>query len=124
VELEEYFLDTYALYEIIKGNKDYARFKSGIAIITTDLNLMELYYGLLLRHNEKTANKYFDIFKEYSIELNDNVIKQAMKIKKQHKKHNLSYVDCIGYTIALERNIKFLTGDKEFENLPNVEYVK
>jgi uncharacterized protein len=124
VEIEEYFLDTYALYEIIKGNKDYARFKSGIAIITTDLNLMELYYGLLLRHNEKTANKYFDIFKEYSIELNDNVIKQAMKIKKQHKKHNLSYVDCIGYTIALERNIKFLTGDKEFENLPNVEYVK
>ena len=124
MEIEEYFLDTYALYEIITGNKEYTRFKSGIAVITTKLNLMELYYGLLLRYDEKTASKYYDIFREYVVDISDNTIKQAMKIKKQNKKMNLSYVDCIGYRIALERKIKYLTGDKEFKNLPNVEYVK
>ncbi|MFH0863397.1 MAG: PIN domain-containing protein [Candidatus Altiarchaeota archaeon] len=124
MEIKEYFFDTYALYEIAKGNKDYDRFKSGIAVITTHLNLMELYYGLLLRHDEKTAERYYDVFKGYVVEITDDIIKQAMKLKKQHKEKNLSYVDCIGYTISLQRNIKFLTGDKEFKNLPNVEYVK
>ncbi len=124
MEIKGYFFDTYALYEIAKGNKDYKRFKSGIAVITTPLNLMELYYGLLLRHDEKTAEKYYNAFKEYVVEITDDTIKQAMKLKKQHKEKNLSYVDCIGYTISLQRNIKFLTGDKEFKNLPNVEYVK
>ena len=37
---------------------------------------------------------------------------------------NLSYVDYIGYILAKQRNVKFLTGDKEFENMDNVEFVK
>ena len=122
--IEEYFFDTYALYEVIKGNNDYKKFTSGCAIITTRLNLMELYYGLLLKHDENTAEKYYEIFKGYVVDTDDETIKQAMKLKKQIKQKNLSYVDCIGYTISLERNIKFLTGDKEFKNLPNVEYIK
>ena len=32
--------------------------------------------------------------------------------------------DCIGYILAKNIGIKFLTGDKEFENLDNVEFVK
>ncbi len=32
--------------------------------------------------------------------------------------------DCIGYIFAKQLGIKFLTGDKEFENLDNVEFVK
>ena len=32
--------------------------------------------------------------------------------------------DCIGYIMAKKLNIKFLTGDKEFENFLNVEFVK
>ena len=124
MEVEEFFFDTYALNEIIKGNKDYAKFKSGVAIITTNLNLMELYYGLLLRHDEKNAEKYYGAFKEYVVKVTDETIKQAMKLKKQYKKQNLSYIDCIGYTISLKRNVKFLTGDKEFKNLTNVEYIK
>ena len=124
MEIKEYFFDTYALYEVIKGNNDYKRFTSGCAIITTRLNLMELYYGLLLKHGENTAERYYDVFKEYVVDIDDDTIKQAMQLKKQHKEKNLSYVDCIGYTISIKRNIKFLTGDKEFKNLPNVEYIK
>jgi len=47
-----------------------------------------------------------------------------MTFRALNKKRNLSYVDCIGYIIAKQRNIKFLTGDKEFEYMENVEFVK
>ena len=49
-----------------------------------------------------------------------------MKKRKELKEKglNISYIDAIGYTISLERGIKFLTGDKEFKNLPNVEFIK
>jgi len=30
----------------------------------------------------------------------------------------------LAITIAKEQNMKFLTGDKEFKTLPNVEFVK
>ena len=32
--------------------------------------------------------------------------------------------DCIGYILAKRLSIKFLTGDKEFEKLDDVEFVK
>jgi predicted nucleic acid-binding protein len=47
-----------------------------------------------------------------------------MKFRKKNKKRNLSYADCIGYIYALKNNLIFLTGDKEFEDLKNVEFVK
>jgi predicted nucleic acid-binding protein len=33
-------------------------------------------------------------------------------------------VDCISYALANRLGIKFLTGDMQFEGLPNVEFVK
>ena len=32
--------------------------------------------------------------------------------------------DAIGYTIAKSHGVKFLTGDKEFEKMANVEFIK
>ena len=54
----------------------------------------------------------------------DEEIKQANMFKLLHKKRNISYIDCIGYNIALFRNVKFLTGDKQFADFSNVEFVK
>ena len=61
---------------------------------------------------------------KYTIEINDEIIKLANAFRIANKKRKLSYIDCIGYIIARLRNIKFLTGDKQFEDLENVEYVK
>ena len=124
MEVESFYFDTYALYEIIVGNPAYRRYTSGVAVVTTKLNLMELYYGLLLSYGKQAANRHYDIFGEYIVELDDDTIKKAMEFKLANKHKNLSYVDCVGYTIARKRNIKFLTGDKEFKGLPSVEYVK
>jgi len=124
MELKTFFFDTYAFYEIIKGNENYKPYVKGIAIITTKLNLMELYYGLLLDHGIATAEKYFLKFSKFCIDISDENIRKAMHFKAKNKEKNLSYIDCIGYIISQQRNIPFLTGDKSFESLPDVEFVK
>ena len=45
-----------------------------------------------------------------------------MKFRVMNK--NMSMTDCISYMQAKELGIKFLTGDKEFEDLENVEFIK
>ena len=47
-----------------------------------------------------------------------------MQFKLQFKDEKLSYADCIGYAVAAEFGIKFLTGDKKFRSKENVEFVK
>ena len=54
--MKTYFLDSYAFFEILKGNPNYTPYKKDTAFVTTKLNLMELYYGLLLGFNKKTAD--------------------------------------------------------------------
>ena len=124
MEVRTFFFDTYALYEIIEGNKNYRSYIKNVAIVTTKLNLMELYYGLLVNYNEKTANDLYDKFLSYYTSIDDNSIKKAMIFRALNKKKDLSYIDCVGYIISKQRNIKFLTGDKEFEDMENVEFVK
>ena len=124
MEVRTFFFDTYALYEIIEGGENYKRYTKSIVIVTTKLNLMELFYGLLIRYDEKIANNFYEKFLLYCTGIEDNTIKKAMIFRALNKKRNLSYVDCIGYILAKQRNVKFLTGDKEFENMDNVEFVK
>jgi len=122
--MKTYFFDSYAFFEVIEGNKNYLPFSENIALITTKLNLMELYYGLASNYDKNTASKYFNKYKKYCIEISFELIEKAMNFKIENRKKNLSYIDCIGYVTAKESNAVFLTGDKEFEGLENVEFVR
>ncbi len=119
--MAKYFFDTYALVEIIKNNPAYVKYFEEI-IITTKYNLIELYYSLLMDFGEEKAKAGYLKFKDSSMDINDGVIFEAMQLKLKNKK--LSYVDCIGYICATSKNLLFLTGDKEFEKMNNVEFVK
>ncbi|MDA3836649.1 MAG: PIN domain-containing protein [Nanoarchaeota archaeon] len=119
----EFFFDTYALIEIIKGGKNYYPY-SKCKIKTSRLNLMELHYILLRDFGKEIANKYYNFFLPSIIPLNDESIKIASAMKLKMRKKKVSHVDCIGYYLAKMYGLKFLTGDKEFENLQNVEFVK
>ena len=123
-EIKTYFFDTYAFYEIINGNPAYKNYEKEIAIITSKLNLMELHYGMLLLHGKEKADEYYEKFLEFTVEIEDEIIKMANYFRAEYRKRKLSYVDCIGYTIAKLRNIKFLTGDMQFQDLENVQFVK
>lgn len=117
------FFDTYALFEIVHKNENYAPYLS-IGIITTKMNLMELHYRLLLLYGKEIAEKAFNRFLPFAVEISDEVIKEANGFKLLYKQREFSYIDCLGYLLARSMNVKFLTGDKQFEQLDGVEFVK
>ncbi len=93
-------------------------------MIITIFNLAEIYFSALKDLEETIAEKIYQQYSLSVLEVPDKVIKNAMKFKLKNKNKNLSYIDCIGYIYAIENDLVFLTGDKEFEDLENVEFVK
>lgn len=120
---EVYFFDSYAVMEIAYENQNYKDYSDKNPVLTK-LNLFEIFYHILRESGEEDANKVFQKYFSFAVDFNENVIKEAARFRLEHKKRNLSMTDCIGYIIAKKLGIKFLTGDKEFENLDNVEFVK
>ena len=118
-----YFFDTYAIIEIINGNNNYERFENEL-ITTSALNIGELYYSLLREHGKKTAEYWTRRFNYDLIEIDVDSVIKAAKFRFVNKRKKFSYIDCIGYMLALNKNIKFLTGDKGFKDMENVEFVK
>jgi uncharacterized protein len=120
---EIYLADTYALIELLGGNVNYKIFMEHV-LITTQYNLIELYYHFLQDYGKATADKYLELYSKYIVPITNSCIEHGMEIKLKFKKEKLSYVDCIGYALALELGIKFLTGDQKFETKDNVKFVK
>ena len=118
-----FFFDSYAFFEILKSNKNYEKYKN-VQIVTTKLNLFELYFGILREKGEREAREVLDLYYPFIVDFDSNILEEAAKLKNKLNKRNISMTDCIGYCTALVLGIKFLTGDKEFENLDNVEFVK
>ena len=118
-----YFYDTYAIIEILERNENYLKFSEQI-IITSVLNLFEVYYYLLTKHNKITADYWAEKLNLDFIKIDSIVSIEASKFRFDNKKEKLSLTDCVGYILALKNNLKFLTGDKKFENKKNVEFVK
>lgn len=120
---EIFFADTYAIIEIIRGNPNYSEYTDSV-LVTSKLNLMELYYHLLHDFDKDTAERYFKVYSRFVMPISNNSIRNGMQFKLAHKKEKVSYVDCVGYALALELGIRFLTGDRKFEDKDNVEFVK
>ena len=85
---------------------------------------MELYYHCLHDYGEEAADKYMEDYKGSVVAISQECIKTAMKLKLANKKEKLSYVDCIGYALAQEMEVRFLTGDQKFKDKADVEFVK
>ncbi len=118
---EVYFFDTYALIEILEGNSKYEKYFD-CGIITTIFNLAELNYNLKKQMTKEKADLYTEDYKDFIIEVEFTDIIKAMDLKMKYK--NLSIPDAIGYIIAKKNNVKFLTGDEDFQDFDNVEFIK
>ena len=124
VQFEDcFFFDSYAIIEIIKGNPNYLQFKNS-AIATSKLNVFEVFYYLLREFGEGVATNISRYYYNSIIDFDHSILSSAAKFKLENKKQNLSMADCIGYKIAEFLGIKFLTGDSQFKDKPNVEFVK
>lgn len=119
----KYFFDSYAVIEVLRGSSNYARYSKEVVVITM-FNLVETYWSALNNLSQEKANEIYKKYKECVVEVSDEIIKEAIKFRKENKKRDLSYADCIGYIYALRNSLIFLTGDKEFEGLKNVEFIK
>ncbi len=117
------YLDTYALCEIARGNVRFAQYTTEEFIIN-DLTLAEFYGVILREHGEELAQHWLNKLKPYSQSVQPKLLTCAVTFKIQHAKKNLSFFDAVGYVCALENKALFVTGDKEFEKLKGVEFVK
>ena len=119
-----YFLDTYAMIEYLRGNKKMEKIVESNDFCTSDYQLMELYYISLREQGENKAEEYFEAFAISKVSIPERTLKNAMKMRLEFQKKNISYVDAIGYAYSLENDMKFVTGDIAFSKLDKVEYIK
>ena len=125
--MAKYFADTYALIEILRGSPAYQRYALE-ELTTTMFNLLELAYALIKDFEPSQALNILTQVRahiqviEPSIE--DLVNASKLRLKARQEGRNLSLINCLGYVIAKRLGIKFLTGDREFKGLENVEFAK
>ncbi len=117
----KHFFDTYALIEIIKGSDSYNMFKDE-ALVTSSLNLGELYYKLCVDFDKRVADFWYKRLKDMIIEVSTEHVIKGMLFKLSNKR--LSFVDCVSYALAQDYGFVFVTGDKGFKGIANVEFVK
>ncbi|MBI2452543.1 type II toxin-antitoxin system VapC family toxin [Candidatus Pacearchaeota archaeon] len=120
---EKYFFDSYAIIEIIKGNNSY-NFVLDSTIITSPMNFAEVYYSLLLVHDKLSLDKILKSFNFQFLKINPKIARKSAIFRFNNKKLKLSYIDCVGYMLALSNDLLFLTGDDAFKNFESVEFVK
>lgn len=118
-----YFFDTYAIIEIMESNPNYEDFKN-FKITTSVMNVGELYSIILREKSKLKADEWFYNFNCEILEISPEVMIKSVYFRHLNKNKNLSSTDAVGYTLSSKHNLKFLTGDKQFENMPNVEFVK
>ena len=119
---ETFVYDTYALIELLKDNPNYRKYADEKAIIN-EFIFAEFCYQLI-KDNEKDRGEYLNEVAPAVVTPSPKLIKEALEFRYKNKKKKMSMTDCISYLQAKNLGIKFLTGDKEFENLENVEFVK
>ena len=125
--MARFFGDTYALIELLKGNPNYEGY-SRVGLVTTEFNILELTYALFRDFGRNEAANVID-FIRFKIEVvpaedSDYLNASEFRLSTNGTGKKLSLVDALGYSYSRKLGIKFLTGDKEFSGMENVEYVK
>lgn len=120
---KSYFLDSYALIEIIKENPNYKKFQDTLNF-TSLMNLFEVHYRISKDFGLKKADEIINKLKELAVDINIKDVGEASKLKIKNPQKKFSYIDCLGYSMAFNRNMKFVTGDNQFKGLKDVEFVK
>ncbi len=120
---EAYFFDSYALVELLEANPSYETYKTK-NITCSRLNLFETYYAILKKVGQEAADGFLNRFDGTIADIGNDVIRSAALFRWKYRERRISMTDAIGFTIAAKLGMPFLTGDRQFEDLPNVEFVR
>ena len=118
-----YFFDTYAIIELIGGSSSYKKFEE-FRIVTSVLNIGEIYAIFLRNDGKGRADKWFEDCSFDLLEFTPDDIVKATYFRYINRQKNISITDSVGYVLSLKHKLEFLTGDRQFQNMPNVEFVK
>ncbi len=120
---EALFFDSYALVEMLRGNPEYSQFRS-IQPVLTKLNLFEVCYVLLREGLTDDAEAFLINYAAFASDFDNRIILESAALRLKLKGRRVSMADCVGYVVSQHLGIRFLTGDEQFKDLPNVEFVK
>jgi len=86
--------------------------------------LVEVAYCLLRDFKKEKASAMVNSLGIKVLEMRAGHVMKIASFRKGQSKKKLSYIDCIGYVLAKENGIPFVTGDMQFEGMANVEFIK
>jgi hypothetical protein len=121
-----FFLDSYAIIEMARGNPSYRPFVHE-PVITMRANLLEVYYILAQAGETPLADSSLKLLGPHSVDLPVELIARVAEFRLRTKGatgRRFSYADASGYVYARENGYEFLTGAEEFEGLPSVQYLR
>jgi hypothetical protein len=121
-----FFLDSYAIIEMARGNRSYLPFRDE-PTITSRANLLEVYYILTQLKEEPLAKACLAALGPTAVELQVELIPTIARLRLRRlgaTGRRFSYSDAFGYVYARENGYAFLTGAHEFEGLPGVAFVR
>jgi predicted nucleic acid-binding protein len=121
--LPGYFLDAYAMLEILKANKAYDAYLDD-DLATSILHRYEVHYHLLHELGPEEAAQGVAAFRPMEVAIEEDDMLEASAFRLEHRRARLSYADALGYAMARRRGSRFLTGDEAFRTLRGVEFVK
>ena len=116
-------LVTYALVEINNGNPKFTCLLKEDLVIT-DVTMAELYAIMYRTYNLRTADYWHKKLNFFCRPVPREILLKASKFRVDNSSQDLSFFDCVGYIYALENNMNFVTGDKEFRHRKGVEFIQ
>lgn len=121
--MARFFYDSFSVLAYLSDSPGYVDYFEKNTGVLTRLNLMEIHYAILKAHGSRAAHDTLEAFSGYEIDFALSDVEGAMKFRLGHRHLNLSYADALGYFLARRTGVRFLTGDRVFKGLPNVEFV-
>ncbi len=118
-----YFFDSYAIIELAESSPAYEQYKE-FEVITSVLNIGEIYHLILRKKGKESADNWFKNTNFKLLEITPDIIIEAVYFRHSNKKSDFSLPDAVGYKLSLKHKLKFLTGDSQFKNIADVEFVK
>lgn len=123
--MTDYLYDTSAIYDFLEDDARTAQyFKESDNGFVSELIALEACFVVLKHKGEAAAEKILDYLHPMIKHPSKHTIMQAMKFRFKNKQRGFSYSDALGYEMALDLKIPFLTSDRGFKGLPNVILIK
>lgn len=115
---DEFFLDSYALLVILEAAPPYRRFE-GVPVVCERYNLLELAAGLLRKRVEpERMRRAVGSLRAELLEPGRRLLRPAAEFKRRAQARKRSYVEALGYTLAREHGLLFLTGTRRSNACP------